>query len=75
MKFKLQHGERTYTWIEKGTCAALTVDSTPTTTRMLWTGNPCDPVSLRSLGELKKHGVTLDMLLKLSVMRNSGLAS
>lgn len=63
MTFKLQHGGRTYTWIEKGGRAALTIDSSAPTTRLLWMGDPQDPVKIREIE------APIAVLLELSVLR------
>jgi hypothetical protein len=75
MTFKLLHKGRTYTWIEKGKGAWLTVDITQNTTQMIWAGSPCNPTDLRKLNDLKAKGVTLDLLLELSRIRNVELGS
>jgi hypothetical protein len=70
MTFTVQHKGRTFTWIEKGRGAWLTVEVNAKTTRMLWAGDPVDPIDLRRLDSLKAEGVNLEVLLKLSVERN-----
>lgn len=69
MTFKLHHRGRTYTWIEKGARAALTIDSSDSTTRLLWMGDPCDPAKLRELNGVE--GVSLALLLELSRVRKA----
>lgn len=58
--YKTEHDGAVYAWIEKGARACLTVDET----RMLWWGDPCDPVSLREI-----RGVPLEVLLTFSLLR------
>lgn len=75
MTFKLLHKGRKYTWIEKGASAALTIDVTDTTTELLWRGSPCNPTDLRKLNGLKQRGVTLELLLELTRVRNMELGA
>lgn len=57
--YKTEHGGITYSWVEKGKRACLIRDET----RLLWVGDPCDPVSLRKLD------APLEVLLVFSVLR------
>lgn len=59
--FRTVHEGREFKWIEKGSRAALVVDDT----RMLWCGDPTDPMSLRKLG------APLAVLLEFSILRNA----
>ncbi len=59
--FKTVHEGRTYTWVEKGPRACLKVDDT----KLIWWGEPTDPLSLRKLA------APLEVLLRFSLLRQT----